>query len=301
VGPFQAAAREWHPANALHLARWSERAYLNAGDAGIAELAQSGDYETHLVDLRDHGEQRQHSSDGQVLVAWNDSVVIAAFRGTEGDQLRDLTTDGDIVRFSPHWLNEARGALSAANDSGASSLDLRLHRGFATSENELWNHGLAETLERAGAADKAFWLTGHSLGGALATMTALRLWVEYIAEPRPDRCLPQGLITYGQPAVGDFACAEFLDRRLGRSYWRVINNRDAVPHLPSPALGYHHAGQVALINQRGRLQLEAGLISRIADFLPADFNLQQLVGELVDDHRMPGYLAGLGGRPGTSA
>jgi predicted lipase len=39
------------------------------------------------------------------------------------------------------------------------------------------------------------------------------------------------LINFGQPRVGDQAYAEFAKTKLAES-WRVVHNRDPVPHLP---------------------------------------------------------------------
>ena len=73
------------------------------------------------------------------------------------------------------------------------------------------------------------WLTGHSLGGALATLAAAHLGPETI----------QGLYTFGCPRVGDAPFASVLP---AQSYVRFVHRDDWVPTVPPGILGYVHAG-----------------------------------------------------------
>lgn len=69
-------------------------------------------------------------------------------------------------------------------------------------------------------------VTGHSLGGALASLTAAALVYDGVV---PASNLE--LYTYGMPRVGDKSYAHGIDRLL-TSRWNVVNDRDLVPHLP---------------------------------------------------------------------
>jgi len=72
--------------------------------------------------------------------------------------------------------------------------------------------------------------TGHSLGGALATLAAGDL-----------RQAGYGisLYTYGSPMVGNALLAEFITAQSGGNY-RVTHDQDIVPKLPGYALGFAH-------------------------------------------------------------
>ncbi len=93
-----------------------------------------------------------------------------------------------------------------------------VHCGFHAALEQIWAAALQPCLTRLKAANPArtIWLTGHSLGGALATLAAARL------------ADVTGLYTFGSPLVGD---RQFAERCPDRAY-RVVNNNDIVPHVP---------------------------------------------------------------------
>jgi len=76
------------------------------------------------------------------------------------------------------------------------------------------------------------YVTGHSLGATLATHCALDLSVNrgYHVD---------GVITVGQPRVGNPAFADYYDS-LGISHYRVTHHRDPIPHLAYEWMGYRH-------------------------------------------------------------
>ncbi|KAA8498137.1 Lipase [Porphyridium purpureum] len=77
-------------------------------------------------------------------------------------------------------------------------------------------------------------VTGHSLGGALATLFALDLKVS---------CgIDSEVYTFGQPRVGNKAFARFYNSEVPQTF-RIINDWDVVPHLPLRKAGFHHCGQ----------------------------------------------------------
>ena len=71
-------------------------------------------------------------------------------------------------------------------------------------------------------------ITGHSLGGALATLGAAHLSGWGLA----------ACYTFGAPRVGNKAFAGSLQTPV----YRVVNPGDPVPHVPTPLRGYRHAG-----------------------------------------------------------
>ena len=84
------------------------------------------------------------------------------------------------------------------------------------------------------------WVTGHSLGGAIASLASSWIANEKIV---PRRSII--LYTFGMPRVGNYDFALEHDRLVNNS-WRVVNYNDAIPHFPTLAslkiLGgpYHH-------------------------------------------------------------
>jgi hypothetical protein len=116
-----------------------------------------------------------------------------------------------------------------------------VHRGFVEALGRVWEDmaphlkGLREPL----------YMTGHSMGGALAQLAA---WYHR----------PQAVYSFGAPRVGD---AGFGDRMAAVSIYRLVNNRDIVPELPpsSRLRTFRSAGRLVLIDRRGRIcEMEKG-------------------------------------------
>lgn len=99
------------------------------------------------------------------------------------------------------------------------------HAGFANYGTRLMAEMLAAGLQFS-KADQLI-LSGHSLGGAVATSIAAAL----------QDHLPQlDLVTFGSPRPGG---RRFRDR-LRVPHLRFVHGDDLVPHLPSAALGFRH-------------------------------------------------------------
>ncbi|XP_060567185.1 lipase ZK262.3-like [Ruditapes philippinarum] len=91
-------------------------------------------------------------------------------------------------------------------------------------------------------------VTGHSLGGALATLAASTFAYQHVIPLRN-----MSIYTFGQPRVGDKNFAFNYDRLINNS-WRVVHNRDIVSHLPTCRLftgcstpdngPYHHRTEI---------------------------------------------------------
>ncbi|CAJ0951863.1 unnamed protein product, partial [Mesorhabditis belari] len=70
------------------------------------------------------------------------------------------------------------------------------------------------------------WLTGHSLGGSLASMTALHLVVNKLVEPSRVR-----LVTFGEPRTGNVAFAKAIENNIEFRY-RIVKRNDFVTNIP---------------------------------------------------------------------
>ncbi len=125
------------------------------------------------------------------------------------------------------WINNLRIELGPWRGRG------RVHCGFADSLEAVWPEVEAALQQ----ITRPLLITGHSLGGALASLAASLV-------PHEE------LITFGAPKVGD---AEFC-ASLG-SARRFVNNEDLVCRLPPTGVSlvqaYGHAGQLVLIGPTG--------------------------------------------------
>ncbi|MCR9198499.1 MAG: lipase family protein [Planctomycetaceae bacterium] len=157
----------------------------------------------------------------QAYMFWNETDCVVACRGTEPHEWNDIKADANAVSV----LTETFG---------------RVHKGFNQEVDDLWPM-LEDALE---ANEKPLWFTGHSLGGAMATICAGRCYLSEIPS------MPKSLYTYGSPRVGDKRFVNFID--LDHSRW--VNNNDLVTRVPPAWLGYRHSGTEWYLNRHGRIK-----------------------------------------------
>lgn len=84
-------------------------------------------------------------------------------------------------------------------------------------------------------------VTGSSLGGALATVSAIELQLRFGKVKE--------LHVFGCPRVGNDAYSKFLQDKIERIY-RVIHNHDIVPHVPLQSQNYHHPATEVLFDEQ---------------------------------------------------
>ena len=115
----------------------------------------------------------------------------------------------------------------------------KVHSGFADDWKGLEPQVTAQ-LSKLGCANGTVSVLGHSLGAAMAAIATYDLAGSW----------PIGRVyTYGQPRVGNDHFAAAFDARLARlrvTHYRVVDYRDAVPHLPLQNMlweGWSHTGQ----------------------------------------------------------
>merc|ERR1711991_61221 len=87
------------------------------------------------------------------------------------------------------------------------------------------------------------YVTGHSLGGALAVFGALDVTLRVPG-------VPVTLYTFGEPRVGNKDFAEYATARLEDSI-RVTHAADPVPHLPLRVMGFHHIATEVFEDKHG--------------------------------------------------
>ncbi|ONM34741.1 alpha/beta-Hydrolases superfamily protein [Zea mays] len=115
-----------------------------------------------------------------------------------------------------------------------------VHRGFYSAyHNTTLRDGVVSGIQRTRKAygDIPIMITGHSMGGAMASFCALDLVVNYGLDG-------VNLMTFGQPRIGNAAFASYFKTYLPQAI-RVTHAHDIVPHLPPyfsffPQKTYHH-------------------------------------------------------------
>ena len=80
-------------------------------------------------------------------------------------------------------------------------------------------------------------ITGHSLGGALATFAALDIKRSFKSLSNPIK-----MYTFGSPRVGNQVFTDYFMNTLPNAYQRVTHYTDVVVQAPPRQLGFNHAG-----------------------------------------------------------
>jgi endonuclease G len=163
--------------------------------------------------------------DTECFVATTGQVALIAFRGTElkiADWLADLN------------------AMSTSCDYG------RVHRGFLAGFRGV-DSKLRHILNQS--PRRPVILTGHSLGGALATIAAAEWFDTYTIN---------SVYTFGQPAVGKGRFPSFMREHFAESFYRFVNYDDIVPMVPPT---YRHVGRLFHFDSSGNLLDAAESIS----------------------------------------
>ena len=149
-------------------------------------------------------------------------------------------------------------------------MDAHVHEGFYeayASLREDLHRAVREEVRRNGVAEIYF--TGHSLGGAMATLAAkdfhhnslprinahLRQLHQQQAA-RSRQAVPEefndvriGIYNFGSPRVGDFAFHNLYNRALPNTF-RVVVDGDLVTGVPKNSQGFRHAGTQILIDDK---------------------------------------------------
>jgi triacylglycerol lipase len=156
----------------------------------------------------------------QAYLAKNDQACVLAFRGTQPTILVDWLSDLDA-----HQVNGPVG---------------KVHEGFLCALHYIWLD-VWKTLQSERGM-RSLWITGHSLGGALAVLAAAKLRFEK-AQPI------NGVYTYGQPRVGDFEFCSRYDNGFGDYTFRFVNFKDIVPRVPFRTMNFYDLGQFFYFNE----------------------------------------------------
>jgi Lipase (class 3) len=178
-----------------------------------------------------------------VLQTEDGRVVILAYRGTEPANFINWLTDADVY---PEKVAIPLGRPPATYDvHGGFYRNVRAtrHEIVKTLERALSGKSIFESGEPLPHALEALYITGHSLGGAMAAMMAAMLVTEPAYQTLAKKL--RAVYTFGQPMIGSPELAEECarDAFLGKRVIRYIYRRDVVPYLPPKDSGpFRHFG-----------------------------------------------------------
>ena len=178
----------------------------------------------------------------------------------------------------------------------------RVHRGFHEALDAIWEQ-VGDPVRGHVGSNFRLWITGHSLGGALAILAGARLHEEGVAI--------SGIYTFGAPSIGDSGFATSYQPALHR----VENSCDAVCHLPPPYLlthwmsklfgtlkipedaHYESVGTLTMLNQSGRYRTAKSACDQVDMWRLRLVDMAIAAGTdlpaFLDDHRIASYVTRL--------
>jgi hypothetical protein len=201
--------------------------------------------------------------DAEAAVFSNATTVFVVFRGSESSSAADLRD----------WVTNANAFFTKLPAGGGYPEKSAVHTGMWNATNRIYRE-LRDEVNRQARGGKKVWITGHSLGGAMAGLFAGRY-----ARSGAD---VQGVVTFAAPRCANGAFGRFvLDKAKFVQRW--ANKNDIVPMVPpdldlEPFDGYDganghyvHFGRTAAILKNDRIDLSGSEV-RVpnGDYLTGD-------------------------------
>lgn len=178
--------------NILRMAKFSKWAYFSEDQ--IRKLLVPLGYEINFLEV----------SETQLFIAKNSTEVIVCFRGTEPEKLVDISTDLKFKQVPWQYGKVHQGFFEALT-----LVENKLN-------DQFFSHDPLMKIT----------VTGHSLGGALASLFALSLKCKFPT-------FPVEVVTFGAPKVGNSEFVTAYERQLQGKTARVVNDEDVVPLVPA--------------------------------------------------------------------
>lgn len=188
----------------------------------------------------------------QAFLAKRHDMAVLVFRGTEG-VTEDILTD-----IKCRFVKSKAGQLHTG-----------FHAAYEAVKEEIGFHiDQIQTLP--------IYITGHSLGAALATIAAWDLERDNLA----------ACYTFGSPRVGD----KNFDFKIKTPVYRVVRSADIVTSVPMMTMQYQHVGDQIYITQENTLIRSPSFPRQFIRWLLV---LIKRARGLLDNHFILGYCEAL--------
>ena len=223
-----------------------------------------------LVKIFDTTENKTHTTETQAFLAKCEAFAVLSFRGTEPSRWSDVLTD----------LKAIRRTTKAG----------KVHTGFGEAYAEVRDE-IHEWLPKIG--DLPLYITGHSLGAALATVAT-----QDLGDPGKSKFYNQiaACYTFGSPRVGDGS----YEGNIKAPFYRMVHSTDVVTLVPFFLGAYVHVGDPRYLSRtnKGRILYRGGSAWRriweaILEMLDALIHLHNPLAVWVDAHDMAHYISKL--------
>lgn len=219
------------------------------------------------VKIFDTTESKTNKTGTQAFLAKCDTFAVLSFRGTEPSRWSDVWTD----------LKAVRRKTKAGE----------VHTGFGEAYDEVKDE-IHKWLPEIGSLP--LYITGHSLGAALATVAT-----QDLGDPKKSKFADQiaACYTFGSPRVGD----RNYEGKIKVPVYRMVHSTDVVTLVPLFLGTYVHVGDPRYLSRadKGRILYRGVPIVRrtwesILEMLAALIHARNPLGVWVDAHSMTHYI-----------
>ena len=247
--------------NAYWMARLSEEVYLKKSEDNPIP-----DEDRILANLRKDDPKfisisGVDKNSAQAALIEHEDYLCMAFRGT--DEFSD-------------WLDNI-------NAFSTKELFGEFHRGFWNSVEDVWRPINKKFRYLQKKNKRPLFITGHSLGGAMATIAAAKL----IHEDKPFT----SVYTFGQPRALSRETAQTFNVECKSRFFRFHNNNDIVTRVPARLMGYSHVGSYLYITEEKEIHQEVGFWFKFLDQIEGVIkDIKESGFDSIKDHDMNEYL-----------
>ncbi len=203
----------------------------------------------------------------QAFIAKNDEFAVLSFRGTQPTRWEDVRTDLRVLK-----QNTVEG---------------KVHKGFKNAFDDV-RDDIVDVLRKSIGKELPLYITGHSLGAALATVATQELEEEF-----DD--LIAACYTFGSPRVGDGK----YEKSIKAPFYRIVNTTDIVTLVPFFLGTFVHVGDARYLSRRkvdnvyriyrGMPNVRRFFESIVETLLPL-FRLSNPIGPWIKAHDMDIYI-----------
>ncbi|EMD89931.1 hypothetical protein COCHEDRAFT_62145, partial [Bipolaris maydis C5] len=210
------------------MSQYASAAYCSDNYNSPGDKVSCVDGKCPMIQAADTNTVAEYSEDdsstdvtGFIAADHTNKLIIVSFRGSK-------TPD--------NWLTNLDLGMTKTDICNSCSA----HRGFWRSWLDSRDRVLP-AVSQAASANPSYEIrvTGHSLGGAIATLAAASM---------RNAGRKVALYTYGSPRVGGSQISDYITKQAGGNY-RITHWNDPVPKLPLLTMGYVHTSPEYYINK----------------------------------------------------
>ncbi|MCE7733532.1 MAG: lipase family protein [Candidatus Heimdallarchaeota archaeon] len=201
----------------------------------------------------------------QLYIFKNKSTLYIVFRGTES--IRDVMYDFMFIKKN-------------FPDNATSFFRPKVHHGFLYTFQSVEKMLFDKIKDLIAENQYKIYVTGHSLGAALAVLCAFEL--------KNKLNINSTMYNFGCPRIGNRSFVKLYNKKVPDSF-RIVNNDDSITNLPK--LGYKHVKTLIYIYPRGKLIINPSRMRRFFERL--DDLYRFFTGDGWIDHLEHNYLENL--------